>query len=179
MTKTDRTGYNLMMLRIWTLILVVFAPQQGIEKARAPEPRKALPPVQEPFRSPVERRDLIQRFRPRSPLEGFYKLQRVVRPGQLDVTEASGYLVIGRTHLSLNLQTTTPDQPQMIQAGFRTYTIQDDRIVMTALIGHTNEGNQIVLDPPGLTETRRFRLGGSVLRIFQTNTAYMEFVRLE
>lgn len=148
-------------------------------RPRPPAERRALPPIEEPYRTEVERRDLLQRFDPPGGLAGFYRLVRYVRPG-MPPAEAEGYLVVGRRHLSLHLYGSTGD-PRMpaIQTGFRRYDVSGDTLRMTTLVGLRNRpSGTIVLEPPGHTEVRRFKKLGTTLRIYH-GRAYYEFVRIE
>ena len=157
--------------------------QQPFPKPPPPPPADAnpLPPVAEPLRTPVERRDLIQRFTPPSPLEGFWSLRRISRPGAIEPQKAVGYLAIGSRHLMLQLQIDGPSpRVPILQSGTRRYTVQGDALVTTSLVGLANEPNgDILLEQPGLTEMRRFTLLGSVLRILHEDGGHMEFVRVE
>jgi hypothetical protein len=73
----------------------------------APPSRSNLPPVEEPFRTPVDRDDLIQRFDAPHPLQGTYELREVVRPGQTRTTGITGYLVICRRRFAATRSSTT------------------------------------------------------------------------
>jgi hypothetical protein len=154
-------------------------PPEQPARPTPPDDRQPLPPVAEPFRSEVERADLLQRFAPSSALEGYYRLERYVRPG-MPPAKASGYLSIGRRYLSLFLQgvTSNPRVPA-IQAGFRRYAIQGDQIESTTLLGFRNrENGDIVLEPPGHVEVRRILRTGAQLKVYH-GEAYYEFVRIE
>ena len=149
------------------------------ERPRPPAQRRTLPPIEEHYRTEVERRDLLQRFDPPGGLAGFYELARYVRPG-MPPAEAKGYLVVGRRHLSLHLYGSTGD-PRIpaIQTGFRRYDVSGDTLRMTTLVGLRNRpSGTVVLEPPGHTEVRRFEKLGTTLRIYH-GRAYYEFVRIE
>ncbi len=153
----------------------------AVSRPTAPESRTTLPTVEEPYRTAIDRRDLIQQFDPPSPLEGIYELRSIVRPGEAQVQGTRGYLLIGRRYMSLHIRGRgeTPQVPHL-QATFRRYTILDDRLQMSTVIGHRNEpGGDILVEEDGLTEVRRYSLTGSILRIFQGPGSFMEFVRVE
>ena len=153
----------------------------NISRPTAPQSRANLSPVEEPFRTPVDRSDLMQQFDAPHPLQGTYELREVVHPGQAQVPGITGYLVIGRRYLSLHIQGpgSSPRVPAL-QASFRRYTVLDDRLQMSALIGHRNEpGGDILVEEQGLTEVKRYSLTGAVLRIISGPGSYMEFVRIE
>ncbi len=164
--------------------LFLIVPDQDptkVSRPTAPESRSTLPPVEEPYRTSVDRRDLMQQFDTPHPLQGIYELRSIVRPGRAQIPGTKGYLMIGRRFLSLNVRGQDPNaRIPHLQATFRRYTILDDRLQMSTVIGHRNEpGGDIVVEEEGLTEVRRFSLMGSVLRIFQGTGSYMEFVRIE
>jgi hypothetical protein len=139
-----------------------------------------LPPVQEPFRTPVERQDLLQEFEPRGLIEGFYRLRRVVTPGRLDEHRGQGFLVIGRRHLSLHLRLPNGNsEPPFLQSGVRQYRLDGDQLVTTAVMGHSSREDRIVEEPSGLVEQRTWRVVGGFLRIHQSAAAFMEFARIE
>jgi hypothetical protein len=160
-------------------LLAVLAPQDP-QRPTPPADAKALPPVQEPFRTPVERDDLIQRFTPPSVLEGFYRLRRMERPGQPQPV-ADGYLWIGRRHLMLQLsgETADPDLPAL-QSGVRRYQIAGDVLAMSVVLGFRNDvdGN-IRLEQAGTAIRHRFTLLGPLLRVHQSEEAFLEFERVE
>ena len=166
------------------ICLLLLLPDQDPPKVSRPTPPESsstLPPVEEPYRTPVDRRDLMQQFDAPNPLQGIYELREIVRPGQAQVTGTRGYLLMGRRFLSLHIRGrgSTPSVP-ILQASFRRYSILDDRLQMSAIIGHRNEpGGDILVEEEGLTEVRRYSLTGAVLRIFQGPGSYMEFVRIE
>lgn len=180
---------NAKLIVAWCLVTAwTAAAQDGRRESRAapkaqrprpPAERPALPPIEEPYRTEVERRDLLQRFDPPGGLAGFYELRRYVRPG-MPPAEAKGYLVVGRRHLSLHLYGSTGDPKRpAIQTGFRRYDVSGDSLRMTTLVGLRNRpSGTIVLEPPGHTEVRRFEKLGTTLRIYH-GRAYYEFVRIE
>lgn len=164
-------------------LFLLFSDQDppAVSRPSAPESRAKLAPVEEPYRTAIDRRDLIQQFDPPSPLEGIYELRSIVRPGQAQVSGTRGYLLIGRHYMSLHIRGRgdTPQVPHL-QATFRRYTILGDRLQMSTVIGHRNEpGGDILIEEEGLTEVRRYSLIGSILRIFQGPGSFMEFVRVE
>ena len=166
-----------LMLLVFCSVLV--APQDP-ERPKPPPDAAPLPPVQEPFRSKVERRDLIQEFTRASPIEGFYRLRRVVRPGQ-GLPRVEGYLWIGRRHLMLQLSGNTgnPRLPAL-QTGVRAYRTNGDTLVMTAMLGFRNDADgDIHLDATGATIERRFELVGPLLRIHEDDNSQLEFERVE
>lgn len=164
-------------------VVLVFSGQDppAVARPTAPQSRSDLPPVDEPFRTPVDRSDLMQQFDAPHPLQGTYELREIVQPGQAQVPGIVGYLVIGRRYLSLHIRGpgSSPRVPAL-QASFRRYTVLDDRLQMSTIIGHRNEpGGDMLVEEEGLTEVRRYSLTGAVLRIIHGPGSYMEFVRIE
>ena len=166
--------------------LVAFQDQGQDPESRRPRPpqgaaSRPLRPVQEPMRTAVERRDLLQKFKGPSPLEGFYRLVSVHGPRGKAKGRYVGYLAIGRSHMSLQIRGPgeTPRIPA-IQASFRRYRLRGDRIYMNNLLGHRNlpDGN-VELERTGHKDVRRYQLLGTTLRIYQSDTRYMEFLRVE
>lgn len=151
--------------------------------ATKPQDKKArkLPPVLQPIRSRVERRDLLQKFRSRHRIEGTYRLKSMVSTNTRPVKGGRGYLVIGQRHLSMHLYApgSSPDQAN-IQAVFRKFRIVGDKLVMHTLLGHRNKSNgDIGLEPVGHMAQHRFELTGAVLRIYRAKDEYLEFERIE
>ena len=134
----------------------------------------------------MDRRDLLQRYGPASPIEGVWELRRMVGAGSTiggptAGIGSSGYLMIGRRHLSLQLYAPSRrgGSPR-IQTSFRNYTLRGNQLVMTSKIGFGNEADgDIVLSRPGSREARRFEYRGGFLRIFRAGGGMLEFVRIE
>ncbi len=142
---------------------------------------KPLPPVLEPARTAVERRDLMQRFKRRHVIEGFYRLTAMATSNGGFVGGVEGYLFLGQRHMSMQLRapSATPGQAN-IQATVRTYRIAGNQLVMSSLLGHRNKrSGDIGLDKPGEVIKRRFQLVGAALRIHLGQSEYLEFKRLE
>jgi hypothetical protein len=100
---------------------------------------------------------------------------RVIRDG------LRGYLAVGRRHLALQIvQAGEPGRPPMIQSGFRTYRIEDGKLVTSSLIGFDNmERGALRFEPLGLEEVRNLERTPTSLRVLQDPGSYMEFVRIE
>lgn len=143
-----------------------------------PTTRRALPPIQEPIRTRVERADLLQQFVERSPLEGFYALRAFVRAGQQSA--GKGYAWFGRDHCMIATSIARGGAlSPFVQSGVCTYRLQGDKLVMTTLIGH-DHGDEVRFVAPGFVEVRRFLKTGTSLRVYQGGRdSYMEFVRVE
>ncbi len=163
---------------------VAFLDQQDPESRRPIPPERAasrpLQPVQEPVRTLVERRDLLQRFKGPSPLAGFYRLVRVQGPSGPANGPHVGYLAIGRDHISLHLQARGQKRGEpIVQSGFRRYRLGDGKIYMSSLVGHRVHDGKVLVEEPNLQEVRRYLLTGTTLRIYQSTRDYLEFVRIE
>ena len=168
----------------WLLLGAAFGPWQDPVKDRpAPPPSDAppLPPLAEPFVSPVPRLDLQMRATPRDPIEGFWQLRDRVVGGRSEAMRSKGWMAVGRSHLLLHLlaEGQDPGVP-ILRAGARRWERDRGQIRMTALAGHFNDADgDLVLEKAGLVETRRFELLGSVLRVLQDDANWLEFVRAE
>jgi hypothetical protein len=164
-------------------VLLFAVPQDQDVPRRAAPPTDAapLPPVQEPFRTEIERRDLLQRFAQRTAIEGFYELRSVTRGGRRLTQESHGYLAIGRTHLSLHL-ILPPDQggQPIVQSGFMRYRVEGDQLTTISLLGHGSQGgSKVAFDPVGFVEKRGFERRGTSLMIKHGPEDALEFVRIE
>ena len=151
-------------------------PQPPQDKATPP-----LPPVLDPARSPVERRDLLQRFTTPHPIEGFYRLRHMVVAGGATVASSRGYLVLGQRHLAIQLYAPGPE-PELanISAAVRSYKVVGDKLEMTSLLGHRNKDNgDIGFEPLGRVTQLEFLLAGSILRLHLAQDEYLEFERIE
>lgn len=145
-----------------------------------PQGAKPLPPVLEPVRSPVERRDLLQKFHKRQPIEGIYQLKRMVLPGGRLVAGGRGYLFVGQRHLSMQLYAPKSKTDANLFCATRRYRINGDKLEMSGLLGHRNKPNgAITLEPKGYQVMHRFTLSGSVLRIYRARDEYLDFERVE
>lgn len=160
-------------------------PQGKKPKAGVPTPvsgqAKPLPPVLEPARDAGERRDLLQRFKGRHIIEGFYRLSSMVGPEGGQVKGSRGYMFIGRRHLTLQLYAPSekPDQVN-IQSAVRTYRIVGNQLITSALLGHRNMPNgDIALTKPGESVEHRYELIGASLRLYRNTREYLEFQRVE
>lgn len=158
------------------------AKQDPPSKLTVPQPppgAEPLPPVPDPPRTAVERRDLLQRFTAPSPLEGYYAL-RVFTNGISAVAGATGYLAMGRRFLSLHLQAPRAGGPPAIQSGFREYRVEGNQLVMTTLLGMQNQRDgDIVLERRGALKSVAFVLTGTRLRLDLGNGRVLEFERIE
>jgi hypothetical protein len=168
------------MICLLSLGLSIQDPTSRPSTATSPGPssRPALPPIEA---AAIDRRDLIQRFTPPSPLAGFWELRLVVGPEPALAGLFRGYLVIGDRHLSLHIIGPTHEQRvPFLQSGFRRYRIDGDRLVMTALMGISNKENgDVVIENTATEEVRTFERVGAVLRIRKASAEYMDFVRIE
>lgn len=156
-------------------------PMRKSRPAQAPEARQDLPPVQEPFRSAVERKDLLQRFTDASPLEGMFRLERYNLPGRGEMAGSSGYLFFGRQHMQLYLQLPQRGNAKpLVQASVRRYALRGQQLMMTSLEGHVvgSEG-ELSMENARSTESRRIDLAGTKLRLSKADGSFMEFTRVE
>lgn len=161
------------------LILVAAVVQDPEKRPRPPEGAAPLSPVQEPFRASVERKDLLQRFTTPSPLEGHYRLLTYTRPGAPAVP-TSGYLVVGRRHLSIHLQGQGPTRLPALQSAYRSYRIVDNRLYTTSLIGYRTDADGVVrIEKAGMTQSHGFRLIGTKLTLRLEGDRVLEFERIE
>jgi len=141
---------------------------------------RPLPPVQEPLRTKVERRDLLQKFKGPSPLAGFYRLVGVHGPSGPAKIKHVGYLAVGRDHLSLHLQGYGRRRREpVIQSGFRRYRLGGGKIYMSSLVGHHVRDGKVLVEQVNRQEVRRYQVMGTTLRIYQSSKEYLEFVRME
>jgi hypothetical protein len=163
-------------------------PPQGQEPDRArpapaPADAKTLPPVPEPFVSPVPRLDLPMRFTPRDPLEGFWELRARSIGGKL-APAGRGLLSIGRSHLVVQFHApgTDPELP-LLRAGAYSWQHTGERqvLMLTVLASHFNDaGGKVHIEPVGSVEIRRFELLADGLRVYQADGgSFLEFVRAE
>ncbi len=142
---------------------------------------KPLPPVLDTARSAVERRDLLQQFKRRHPIEGFYRLSAMVGPDGSQVKGSRGYMFIGRRHMTLELfaPSATPGQVN-IQSAVRTFRIVGKQLITSSVLGHRNMPNgDIALTKSGQIVEHRYELVGASLRLYRSAREYLEFRRVE
>jgi hypothetical protein len=162
--------------------------QQGQEPDRgrpapAPADAKTLPPVPEPFVSPVPRLDLPMRFTPRDPLEGFWELRARSIGGKL-APPGRGLLAIGRSHLVVQFQAqgSDPEVP-LLRAGAYAWqhTSERELLMLSVLASHFNDGGgKLHVEPAGIVQIRRFEMLADGLRVYQGDGgSWLEFARVE
>lgn len=168
-----------------TAILVALLAALSLQGKSIPAPPagqdKPLPPVLDPARSAVERRDLLQRFQKRHVIEGIYRLSAMVGPNGGLVRGSRGYLFIGQRHMSLQLFAPSLNLGQSnIQAAVRTFRIVGNQLITSAVLGHRNMPNgDIALAKDGQIVEHRYELVGSTLRLYRSAREYLEFKRVE
>lgn len=142
-------------------------------------PTRALPPVEEPPRTAVERRDLLQQFSAASPIEGFYELRAFHAPGLAPVP-TKGYLAVGRQYVSIHLLSPVARGRPVFQSAFRRYRIAGDTLHMTALLGFGNdEEDGVAIEEPGAMRSARWSIIGTRLRLALDGGRSLEFERIE
>jgi hypothetical protein len=158
------------------------APPAPQRPAPAPEGAAPLPPVEEPFVTPVPRLDLPGRATPRDVLEGFWELRQRFVGGQV-VEAGRGYMAIGRRHVLVQFLVpgSDPDVPLLRAGAYRWLRSgEGDVLRLTLLAGHFNEENgDIKLEVPGETMNRRFEIAGGTVRVHQGGGDWLEFARIE
>ncbi len=150
--------------------------------APPPQDPKALAPVPEPHVSPVLRGDLPGRFTQHDPLEGVWRLQSRSVDGK-GADAGTGYMIIGRSHLIAQFLAPGPDpEVPLLRAGTYTWKRTDNRggVRMTAVFGYFNdEDGDVLLEPRGKVEQRRFERTATTLRMHQGGLDWLDFVRVE
>ena len=160
-------------------VAALWLPQDPVKRPKPPENAPPLPPVQEPFRTEVERRDLLQQFGAKSPIEGFYELVAASRP-DMPAVLATGYLSIGRRHLSFHLEAETPDGDPVRQSAFRSYRLVGSRLHMTSLTGFRLDPDGTTrIEPSGVAVQAEYLLLGTKLQLDLIDGSRLEFQRLE
>lgn len=163
------------------LVLLGWAPQDPERLPKPPqdpEKQRPLPPIEPPPFTAVERRDLLQEFGGPAPLAGVYRLASF-RTGGGGLIPATGFLVVGRQYLSIQMLGLRVGNPAL-QSGFRKYRIQGDQLVMTTMIGFGNDGRgKMAVEQAGLVATRRFSLIGTRLTLYVEQGRTMTFDRIE
>ena len=153
-------------------------PEPRPVRAEAPPDAAPLEPYVDPPWLAVTRHDLIQRFTPPGPLEGTWRVRRVVESGRTAVG-ASGYMIAGPRVLMLQLRLPESGGGQSVQASTRTYRIRDGVLETSTLIGHATFGGKMRAEAPGRVELRRLEFIGGVVRVARTGGSFVEFERIE
>lgn len=161
----------------------VLAVRQGQDPPppKAPEGAAPLPQVPDVAMTPVQRKDLWQRFVPPSPLAGTYQLKAAARGGQLATSSVQGWMMVSQRFLSIHIQDETgqPGKPS-IQASVREYEYAGTQLTTTSRLGvRIASGENPVLEAPGLVETRLIQLTSTTLRVVQGGGDYLEFERVD
>ncbi len=176
----------------WCILSIValvlgFGPTrpQDPQPARPPAPpadAQALSPVEEPYVESVSRRDLPERFTPRDPIEGVWRLRsRVV--GGIGAESGSGFMIVGRRHLMAQFQAPGPDPEfDLLRSGTYEWLRSGEQggVRTTVLLGHYNDDSgDVHVEAPGSVEVRRFELLDGFLRLHQEGGDWLEFARIE
>lgn len=138
-------------------------------------------PVQGPDSRPASR---VARSGPAaspSPISGFWELRAATGGPPSAAGQLRGYLAIGERHLSLHLlgPGVDPGVP-FFQSGFRTYRLDRDRLITTALCGALNKENgDVVIENSPIEEVRIWERQGQILRLKKSAGEYLDFVRIE
>ncbi|MEO6597892.1 MAG: hypothetical protein ABIP94_24380 [Planctomycetota bacterium] len=114
-------------------------------------------------------------------LEGFYELRKRVIGGRDEPKPSRGYLAITRRHMLLCLAGpgSDPDLP-LLRAGVRTWHPDADKLCTEVALGYyTDERGGIHVEAPGTAEVRRFFIGRGIVRLYQDESSFLEFERIE
>ncbi|MEZ5966389.1 MAG: hypothetical protein R3F56_21315 [Planctomycetota bacterium] len=163
------------------LLVVVLAQTQDPPPPQPPQGAAPLPQVPDVPMTPVQRKDLWQRFAPPSPIAGSYRLKAASSGGRIATTSIRGFLTIGQRHLTIQIQdeTGTPGKPS-IQSSVREYELRGQQLRTTARFGvRVPSGGTPVLEAEGLVEMRLVALTSTSLKILQPSGDYLEFERVE
>lgn len=164
------------------LVLVLLALQvQDPPPPVPPTGAGPLPQVPDVPMTPVQRKDLWQRFAAPSPLAGFYRLKAASGGGVQATTSVKGWMTIGQRYLSIHIQDETGSRGKpAIQASVREYVLNGTQLRTTCRLGvRIPPGGDPVLEAEGLVETRVVQLTTTTLRIAQVSGDYLEFERVE
>lgn len=163
-----------------TLCIAATQPAQVLP-APAPKGAAALPPVLDPHRGPVDRKDLIQRFAPSHPIQGFYRLTAMQAPNQGMVGKAQGCLFVGRRHVVLMLYAPGPHKGQAhVLSALRTYRIEGKQLHMSSRVGFRNDrSGELAFEAAGSRHKLSFDLIGPKLRLMRHSREFLDFERVE
>lgn len=151
---------------------------------RTPQPppgAQPLPQIPDVPMTPLERKDLWQRFTKPSPLTGTYRLIAAARGNQVVRHNLRGYLMVSERYLAIQIhdETTRPGKPA-IQASVREYSLVGARLQTTGRLGvRIPAGEDPVLEGEGLVEMREILLTTTTLRVLQGPGDYLEFERVD
>lgn len=140
-----------------------------------------LPPVPPSMSITVDRRELGQAWLPASPIEGFWQSSAWSVNGRAMTEGFRAFLAVGRAHLSIQvLEMPAAEIRPSVQAGTRTYRLENGALVTSSLIGFDNYGDRkLHLEPIGLVERRTVQFVGGRLRISKGKGNWIEFERIE
>jgi hypothetical protein len=161
----------------------LLSPQEPA-KNRPPAPPAGaplLPTIEEPWSAPVIRSDLFQRFEPRDVLEGFYELRGRVVAGAVQSAPGRGWVVLGRRHMLIYLLSPGPKLgTPLVQASVRLWARQGEQLRTSVLAGHYTEADgDLAFESSQVVELRRYEIRGGMLRIWQGESTYLDFGRVE
>jgi len=141
----------------------------------------AVAPFQGPDSRPASRVARPGQAALPSPISGFWELRTATGLPQGAAGQLRGYLAIGERHLSLHMLGPGADPAvPFFQSGFRTYRLDQDRLITTALIGAMNKENgDVVIENSPIEEVRVWERQGQILRIKKSAGEYLDFVRIE
>ncbi|MDP6424968.1 MAG: hypothetical protein QGG14_09505 [Planctomycetota bacterium] len=155
---------------------------------------KTKPPVLPPYQPPVQQgtqdketkkgdQEPLPRPVSTNPFKGVWAITRLVRP-HAPPQRSSGYMVFtdAFTSMHLYLPALSPQLPPRFQSSFRSYRVTGTNLVTSSLQGVRNAANrrEMLIEPSGRVERRRFAfLSQQLLRIYQTDQAFMELKKIE
>lgn len=169
-----------MKLAAIPLLLLLVLQGQDPPPPKPPEGAPPLPQVPDVPMTPVQRKDLWQRFTTPSPIAGTYRLVSAVRGGQ-KANGVLGWMMVGERYLSIHLQDggERPGQPS-IQTSVRRYELRGMQLTTTSLLGaRVPSGQAPALEAEGLVEIRTIQRTHTTLRVLQAEGDYLEFARVE
>lgn len=150
--------------------------QDPTPAAASQEPERLGPPVPPGF--PIA---LDADARPADPLVGAWSLRSRTIGGRLDPALSRGHVVFTSRLMFVYLAGPGPNPKiPLLRAGVRSWERSGQGIKTTALAGHFNDARgEVVVEPPGLVESRQIELKDDSLRIYQDQFNYLDFVRAE
>ncbi len=136
--------------------------------------------IQDPGRQDPAREEPVGTPK-RDPMEGFYELRSRTVRGVPDLDKNSGYVAITGRHMLVCLLAAGPDPDYpLLRAGVRTWHKRKEGVETVLKLGfYTDDEGEIHVEEPGTMQVRRIDLIRGKLRIWQDQTSFLDFERIE
>ena len=168
-------------MKLLLLTVLVGAGLSGVVGWTSTAPRSPQD-LQDPQDSQDPQGEARSEQRPeRDPIEGVYRLKRRMLRGAPDPNTSRGYVAITRRHLLLCFAGagSDPDYP-LLRAGVQEWKRRETGYQTTVQLGfYSDADGELHVEKKGELRNRRIDVVRGLLRIWQDESSFLEFERVE